>query len=246
MARGADGQLRVVVTGGRGRLGAALCRAYSERYEVVPLSRAAMCLSDSKRVAEVVGLIDFDVLINTAAYTTVDECERDRDLAYAINAHAAASMAEVCRDRGARMIQLSTDFVFDGAADAPYTEGDATNPINIYGQSKLLGEARVLAALDDALVARVSWVFGPDKPGFPEWLVAQVREREVVEVPGGLPDLQSRFCGHVRTATDRRAADWENFAYVWQRCGELVRLREFHRRRATRARGRSGAARAGG
>jgi dTDP-4-dehydrorhamnose reductase len=184
MASGAEAQLRVVVTGGRGRLGAALCREYGERHEVIPLSRKEMCLSDPKTVGKVVEAIDFDVLINTAAYTTVDECERDRELAYAINAHAAASMAQVCRDKGARMIQLSTDFVFDGTADAPYSEGDVTNPINVYGQSKLLGEAKVLSALDDALVARVSWVFGPDKPGFPAWLIGQVRENAVVGVPG--------------------------------------------------------------
>lgn len=173
-----------MVTGGRGRLGSALCRRYRERHHVVPLSRQEMCLSDPAAVAAAVGRIDFDVLVNTAAYTTVDKCESERDLAYAINAHAAAKMAEVCRDKGARMVQISTDFVFDGTLDRPYCEGDATNPINVYGQSKLLGEAKVLAALDDSLVARVSWVFGPDKPGFPEWLIDQAERLEEVGVPG--------------------------------------------------------------
>ena len=81
------------------------------------------------------------------------------------------------------MIQVSTDFVFDGGKEEPYVELDATNPINVYGQSKLLGEAKVLSACPDAIVTRVSWVFGPDKPGFPEWLVGQVREKERVGVP---------------------------------------------------------------
>ena len=176
-------RLRIAITGAGGRLGAALCREFSRRHQITPLTRDDLNLSDPHDVGRALERHEFDVLINTAAFTTVDECERDRDTAYDINAHAAGAMAAVCADRGARMVQVSTDFVFDGKASEPYAEHDPTNPINVYGQSKLLGEAKVLAACSDALVTRVSWVFGPDKPGFPSWLIKQVRELEEVGVP---------------------------------------------------------------
>lgn len=178
-----DRRLRLAVTGARGRLGSALCQAYGDRHEIIRLPRGMIELSDPETVRKVIDGLEFDVLINTAAYTTVDECERERDLAYAINAHSAAAMAEACRRKDARMIQVSTDFVFDGKSSDLYTEEAATNPINVYGQSKLLGEVKVLSSHWDALVARVSWVFGPDKPAFPEWLITQVRELERVGVP---------------------------------------------------------------
>ncbi len=184
MSRAAERRLRIAITGPRGRLGAALCRRYRPHHTVIEIPRSSVDLSRPEAVRDRLRAVEFDVLINTAAFTTVDECERQRELAYDVNAHAAGAMAEVCAEKGARMVQVSTDFVFDGEKAEPYREGDATNPINVYGQSKLLGEAKVLAGCPDALVTRVSWVFGPDKPGFPAWLVGQVRERERVEVPG--------------------------------------------------------------
>lgn len=183
MAAPPERGLRVAVTGPHGRLGAAVCRRLRGRHQVHEISRAEVDLSDPAAVAASLSRLPFDVLVNTAAFTAVDECERQRELAYDINAHAAGAMAEACREKGARMIQVSTDFVFDGHEPGLRVESDATNPINVYGQSKLLGEAKVLSACPGAIVTRVSWVFGPDKPGFPEWLIGEVSARREVGVP---------------------------------------------------------------
>ena len=123
----------------------------------------------------------FDVLINTAAFTNVDLCETQRDQAFHINAEAPRLLAEICRDKGAKLIHFSTDYVFDGKKRAPYTEEDEANPISVYGESKRAGEENVLAVKGRHLVVRVSWVFGPDRPSFIDGVIKRAQENEHVD-----------------------------------------------------------------
>ena len=133
----------------------------------------------SEHVRETLSPLSFDVLINCAAQTNVDRCETHRDEAFRLNAEAPGLLAEICRDRRARLIHVSTDYVFDGHATRPYIEEDSANPISVYGESKREGERRVLIN-DQHLVLRVSWVFGPDRPSFIDHLLRQARENETV------------------------------------------------------------------
>lgn len=127
----------------------------------------------------------FDAVVNCAAMTDVDGCERDPELARTVNAVAPKRIAETCARTDTRFVHLSTDYVFDGTADAPYDESAAPNPIQVYGESKHRGEQQVLAANDETLLLRLAFVYGvhgatDQLTGFPAWVAGKLRDREPV------------------------------------------------------------------
>jgi len=173
--------MKIVIIGSGGRLGAALTRAYRDKFDVVGFNHAQLDLTNLDQVREKVTALDFDVLINCAAFTNVDLCETQREQAFQINAEAPRVLAEICREKKAKLIHFSTDYVFDGEKREPYTEDDAAKPISFYGESKREGEKLVLQTQDRHLVVRVSWVFGPDRPSFIDGVIKRARENEHVE-----------------------------------------------------------------
>jgi dTDP-4-dehydrorhamnose reductase len=170
---------RVLVTGAGGQVGRAL-RAHLPA--AVYLDRAALDVCDPAAVRAAFG--PGDVVIHAAAKTDVDGCERDPGAAFAANAEAAGHVAET----GARVIQLSTDYVFDGRSDAPYAEDHPTHPLSVYGRSKLAGERAVLARPGN-LVVRTSWVYGDGRNFFRAILAAERAGRalRVVDDQRGRP-----------------------------------------------------------
>jgi dTDP-4-dehydrorhamnose reductase len=116
------------------------------------------------------------LVVNCAALTDVDRCEREPELAMRINAEAPETMAEVCSRHGARLVHISTDYVFDGHQRALYREEDLAAPVSTYGVSKLAGEKAVLQSSEENWVARVSWVFGPDRPSFVDAILKRALE----------------------------------------------------------------------
>ncbi|HEX8899409.1 MAG TPA: dTDP-4-dehydrorhamnose reductase [Chthoniobacterales bacterium] len=172
---------RVVIIGAGGRLGAALMREWRADFDVVGFNHAQLDLGKPDEMRAALGALQFDALINTAAQTNVDRCETHQEEAFALNGEAPRVLAEICAGRKARFIHISTDYVFDGEKREPYTEEDEAEPISIYGESKREGERRALEANERALIVRVSWVFGPDRPSFIDWALAQAREREDVK-----------------------------------------------------------------
>jgi dTDP-4-dehydrorhamnose reductase len=182
--------MKIVIIGAGGRLGAALLREYRENFEVIGFDHAQLDLADLEHVRRKLAAIGFDVLINAAAFTNVDLCEKETEQAFRINAEAPRVLAEICRDKNAKLIHFSTDYVFDGEKNEPYVEEDEARPISIYGESKRRGEENVLAVDRSAstkaaagrhLVVRVSWVFGPDRPSFVDAMIKRAREGEHVE-----------------------------------------------------------------
>lgn len=147
---------------------------------MIGFKRTELDLAVPGQLRATLARLEFDVLINAAAQTLVDRCEENREEAFAINADAPAVLAELCDGKGARLIHISTDYVFDGEKREPYSEEDAAEPISVYGESKLRGERGVLALRGAHVVARVSWVFGPDRPSFIDWVIQQAREKEQV------------------------------------------------------------------
>jgi dTDP-4-dehydrorhamnose reductase len=173
---------KTVVIGSGGRLGAALVRAWRALGEdVVGLDRAALSLGTDGKVESVLNEIQFDVLVNCAALTNVDYCETHPEEAFKINGEAANDIALHCEDRGARCIHISTDYVFDGNTSKPYTETDTPAPISVYGASKRMGEEAVLSAGSRHWVARVSWVFGPDRVSFVDQVVSKALSESRVD-----------------------------------------------------------------
>ena len=172
---------KIAIVGAGGRLGAALVREYSrDGGEVAAFNRQQLDLANLAKVRETLGAVEFGVLINCAAQTNVDRCETHSDEAFQLNAEAPRVLAEICTQKGAKLVHISTDYVFDGEKREPYTEDDAAEPVSVYGRSKRAGEERVLEVSDRHLVARVAWVFGPDRPSFVDWAIQQARDHERV------------------------------------------------------------------
>lgn len=165
--------MKLFVTGGSGLFGTALLRRAGQLgIEVVAPSSAEFDISDPTKAALLAhgDFGKFDWVLNLAAYTKVDQAETEREQAAALNAVAPGYLANACEAIGARLMHFSTDYVFDGAQRTPYVETDPIRPIQFYGQTKAEGEAAVLESGGPHVIARVSWLFGPDKPCFPQWV----------------------------------------------------------------------------
>lgn len=158
---------KVVVVGAGGRLGKAIARQWASRgLEVLAFDRKTLPLDDLTQLRATAEALEFDALINCAALTNVDYCEKNGEEAFLINAEAPRILAEICSRKSARCIHISTDYVFDGLKNSPYSEDDTPHPVSVYGESKLRGERAVLGTDPSHWVIRVSWVFGPDRPSF--------------------------------------------------------------------------------
>jgi dTDP-4-dehydrorhamnose reductase len=174
--------VRILVIGAGGRLGGAIMDHFAARgHEMIGWARADANLADAETLRLLLEQEPYDLLINPAAMTSVDECESAEGLAFAVNATAPEVMAEVSLKKGARFFHVSTDYVFDGVAEGLRLESDPTNPLGIYGRSKAEGEERVIAVSPQFLVIRTSWVFGPHRPSFLDSILRRALEHDAVE-----------------------------------------------------------------
>jgi dTDP-4-dehydrorhamnose reductase len=171
--------LRVAIVGSGGRLGTALAREWARLGdEIIGFRHADLDLADDAALREKLENAEFEVLLNCAALTNVDFCETHENEAYRINAHAVGVIGRICRDKGARCINISTDYVFDGEKRTPYTEEDEARPLGIYAASKLRGEQELAEVFPEHLSVRVSWVFGPDRPSFVDQILKRAQETD--------------------------------------------------------------------
>jgi dTDP-4-dehydrorhamnose reductase len=173
--------VKIVIVGSGGRLGTALVREYQGKFDVVGFNHEQLDLANQNQIRDNLSPLEFNLLINCAAMTDVDLCEQEIDQAFAINAEGPQLLARICRDKNAKMIHFSTDYVFDGEKREPYTESDLAKPISVYGESKRTGEKLVLQTQDRHLVLRVSWVFGPDRPSFIDTMIKRAREEDHID-----------------------------------------------------------------
>ena len=174
---------RVLVTGGNGQLGEAICRAAKgsiNHYTFATIDELDIC--NRADVERYITENKVDTIINCAAYTDVEGAEDNINMAYAINSTAVASLAEVCKMLNVRLIHISTDYVFGGDSkrSTPYTESDTTAPLNIYGRSKAEGEVAVIE--HDGIVIRTSWLYAPWGKNFVLTMLRLGREREAISV----------------------------------------------------------------
>jgi dTDP-4-dehydrorhamnose reductase len=165
--------MRVAVIGRYGQIARALCeRSSSAGATIVTLARPKIDLLLPGGISTALVTAHADIVVNAAAYTSVDLAETDADIVNAINVTGAAAVAAAARSFGLPVIHLSTDYVFDGLLDRPYVEDDATNPVNRYGQSKLASEDAVAAANPDHATLRTSWVYSPFGKNFLRTMLA--------------------------------------------------------------------------
>ena len=172
---------RWLLTGGRGMLGQDLSRAVEgSGDEVVATGSADLDITDPRAVREAVG--DFDVVVNCAAWTAVDDAEAHEPQAFSVNATGAANVARACAERDVRLVQISTDYVFDGTATVPYAEDTAQRPKTAYGRTKCAGEWAVRSLHPDALVVRTAWLYGAGGGNFVSTMARLAGERDVLTV----------------------------------------------------------------
>ena len=144
---------RIIVIGANGRLGAALAREYQGVFSVKAFARSQLDLGKLDQVRSTLSETEFDLLLNCAALTNVDYCESHRDEAFLINAEGPRLLAEICAEKSAKLVHISTDYVFDGKQDTPYIEEDPPAPLSVYAESKLAGERRGARQFPQ----RISW-----------------------------------------------------------------------------------------
>jgi dTDP-4-dehydrorhamnose reductase len=197
----------ILLLGATGQLGTAM-RGLLDDY-VAP-SRAEVDLSqiDLDRADQVVTTTKPDVVVNCAAYTAVDKAEEEEDLATTVNGEAVGVLAEVAAKHGIPLVTFSTDYVFDGTGTRPYLESDATEPVNAYGRSKLVGEKLALEANPNALVIRTSWVISGTHPNFVATmlrLVSEGKELTVVDDQHGRPTVAADLARATLDAIEKGA-----------------------------------------
>ncbi|MDG2461381.1 MAG: dTDP-4-dehydrorhamnose reductase [Luminiphilus sp.] len=173
---------RALVLGAGGQLGMACTARSPGSIEVVGVTRRECDITDYGALERCLDRIAPKVVVNAAAYTAVDDAEDHPEQANAINADAPSALAEICAQRGARLVHLSTDFVFDGAGTAPYAPDSRTAPLGVYGASKLIGEQAVTASGVSHAVVRTSWVYAATGHNFLLTMLRLMRERSVVRV----------------------------------------------------------------
>ena len=198
----------MLVTGREGQIARSIAEHAADHpnLEIIFTTRNEADLSSSGSIAGAIATVRPDLVINAAAYTAVDQAEEEPALAFRINAEGAGEAAAAGREVGAAIIQLSTDYVFDGRAREPYGEDAPTEPLSVYGRSKLAGEEAVRAANPDHLILRTSWVYSPFGRNFVKTMVAAAHERDVLNVvddQAGCPTSALDLAGAVLAIAER-------------------------------------------
>jgi dTDP-4-dehydrorhamnose reductase len=241
-------------------VGRALADRLARDHEIIELPRTRLDLADPASITQLAGL-DFDLLLNPGGLTSLEQCEDEPDLARRVNADAPALMAGICRERGLKILHFSTDYVFDGVEPGMRQEEDSPSPISAYGRTKEEGERGVIAA--GGTVVRISWVFGPEKPAFPDLVLDRALAGEEVSAvadkfsrPTYTGDLGEWIAGFItrgcpagiyHACNSGPVTSWhgiavEILAYLEERCGmnlpapRPLLLADMHAFRAARPR----------
>lgn len=220
--------MKALIAGAAGQVGRALISRAPVDTELLVFDRMNLDIADEAAVRRRIEALRPDVVINAAAYTAVDKAETARDAAYSINAQAVGHLARACSECAAKLIHISTDFVFDGTAGRPYRSDDTPAPLNVYGASKLAGEQEIRATAGlDWLVVRSAWIYANVGHNFMLTMLRLFRERTRVTVVSdqiGTPTSASSLaqclwkaaadtgpCG-ILQFTDAGVASWYDFA----------------------------------
>ncbi|MDP8900529.1 MAG: dTDP-4-dehydrorhamnose reductase [Actinomycetota bacterium] len=226
--------MRVLVAGSNGQLGLELAELLPERgHEVAALSRRELDITDAGAVDGAIGEHAAEVVINAAAFTNVDLCETETERAYAVNALGPRNLARACERRGASLLHVSTNYVFDGGQERPYEPFDAARPISAYGRTKLAGEEHVMRLTNRWTVVRTAGVYGRGH-NFVRTMLRVAAERDVLKVkddefvsPTSARDLAEGIIGIIETEgyglyhlTNAGSCSWYEFTR------EIFRLKD--------------------
>jgi dTDP-4-dehydrorhamnose reductase len=221
--------MKLLLTGRDGQVATALAAraALHPGCEVMILARPEFDLGDARACLDRLGTIDADIMVNAAAYTAVDQAESEPESAMAVNGVGAGELAAWAAARGLPIIQLSTDYVFDGDKLGAYVETDPVGPVSAYGRSKLEGERRVAAANPDHAILRTAWVFAPGGKNFVRTMLRLAESRPEISVvadqvgcPSYAPDIADAILAVARNLLAQPRADGATGAFHLAGLGE--------------------------
>ncbi len=175
---------KIVLLGPNGQVGISILRVAPQfnNLQLIPLSRKQIDLTQTDSIFEKILESKADIVINSASYTTVDKAEEEKELAMNVNGHAVKEIAKACETLGASLLQISTDYVFDGEKETEYLPSDHTNPLNTYGRTKLTGEQNALEYCSKTIVLRTSWVHSKDGHNFETTMRRLFQEKDELKI----------------------------------------------------------------
>ena len=175
--------MKILLTGAHGMLAREIIGSCDSAHQLELRDLEHLDITCAQAVEQEVRALNPDLVINCAAFTDVDGCESRQEHAFAVNGQAPGNLARACRQTGARLCHISTDFVFDGSKGIPYLESDPVNPLSVYGASKAAGEAAIRAELgENALIIRTSWMFGAGGPNFVSTILRLAAQQDEIRV----------------------------------------------------------------
>lgn len=216
--------LRILITGASGQLGMELQQVLRERddLDVFWLDRKQLPLDQTMIIQDILGMYEPDLIIHAAAYTAVDKAEQEAELADAVNHLASEEIAQYCRLHGARLLAISTDYVFGGSSDQPLSEEADPAPINIYGQTKWKGEQAIQKWAPDSIIIRTSWVYSRYGNNFVKTMIRLMNEREEISVVNdqiGSPTHAADLAQAIVHIID--SSKWESGIYHYSNEGQI-------------------------
>lgn len=216
-------QPRILITGAGGQVGTALRQQLeNEDFESYFLDRKQLPLEQTLIIQDILSMYQPDIIIHTAAYTAVDKAESEPELANAVNHLASEEIAQYCRIHGAKLLAISTDYVFDGQSSEPLTEEAVPAPLNIYGHSKWKGEQAIQKWAPDSIIIRTSWVYAEQGHNFVNTMQRLMHERETLSVVHdqiGSPTYAGDLARAIITIL--KAEHWQPGIYHYANEGEV-------------------------
>ena len=193
--------MKIMITGARGMLGRTLTRVLKE-HELLGADIDDFDITDPQAAGQAVSQFGPEVIIHCAAMTAVDDCQTNQDAAWEVNVNGTANIAEAAAESRAKLIAISTDYVFSGDSDRPYNEHDTTGPHTVYGTTKMLGEMAAVKYCENSMIVRVAWLYGPGGPSFVHTMLRLAAEGKtslkVVDDQVGNPTSTDAVAGHIK------------------------------------------------
>ena len=223
--------MKILITGSNGMLGHDLIEVLKDKHELLLTTSKTLDITDGDSVMDFILKSNPDIVINSAAYTDVDGCESNPDLAYNVNGEGVKNLALACREVDCPLVHISTDYVFNGQNDRPWVEDDEIGPISIYGKSKLEGEEHIKEILEKYFIVRTAWLYGVNGRNFPRTMLELAQNHSEITVvydevgtPTYTPDLAKGISELIETdyygtyhLTNSGNCSWCEFArYIFE------------------------------
>lgn len=219
---------KILVTGANGQVGTSLkaLQAAYPSFDFIFLTKEELPIHRFELVSQYFDVVKPTYCINAAAYTAVDKAETDKETAFLVNGDAVGVLASACQQYGTRFIHISTDYVFDGTSPEPYKEDDRTNPANVYGLSKLRGEALCLFYNPEAVIIRTAWVYAEHGNNFVKTMLRLMKERPAINVVNdqiGAPTYAGDLAKAILDIVNREpvTSNWQPGIYHYSNQGRI-------------------------